>query len=60
MHSLNNYIEPSPGTYGSKLTMSNILNIFNDERKEIFKVRVNPVMTIGGLKTRIAQHYKVD
>ena len=40
--------------------MTNILSIFNDQTKEIFKVRVNPVMTLGGLKQRIAAHYKID
>ena len=40
--------------------MTNILSIFNVQTKEIFKVRVNPVMTLGGLKTRIAAHYSVN
>ena len=40
--------------------MTNILGIFNDQTKEIFKVRVNPVMTLGGLKNRIGAHYNVN
>jgi hypothetical protein len=40
--------------------MTNILSIFNDQTKEIFKVRVNPVMTLGGLKNRIGAHYNVN
>jgi len=35
---------------GSNFFMANILNIYNDQNKEIFQVRVNPVLTIGGLK----------
>ena len=35
----------------------NVLQLYNDELKDIFKVRVNPVMTIGGLKQRIADKY---
>ena len=44
------YISPSPGTFGSRIYMQNILSVYNEQTKEIFKVRVNPVMTIGGLK----------
>ena len=52
------YISPSPGTFGSRIYMQNILSVYNEQSKEILKVRVNPVMTIGGLKQRIAQKYK--
>lgn len=38
--------------------MQNILSVYNEQTKEILKVRVNPVMTIGGLKLIIAQKYK--
>lgn len=39
--------------------LSNILSVYNDQLKEIFQVRVNPVLTVGGLKQRIANHYKL-
>ena len=38
---------------------SNVLSVFNPAQKEIFKIRVNQVMTIGGLKERVASKYKL-
>ena len=52
-------IEPSPGLGGNDLYMPNILSVFNEEQKDIFQIRVNPVLTIGGLKMRIAAHYRL-
>ena len=43
-------IMPSPGIGGNLFHMQNILSVYNDKTKEIFQVRVNPVMNIGGLK----------
>jgi hypothetical protein len=43
-------IEPSPGLGGQELYMPNIISVYNEETKEIFQIRVNPVLTIGGLK----------
>ena len=40
-----------------KVVAANILQLFNAESKEIFKVRVNPVLTVGGLKQRVATRY---
>lgn len=37
--------------------MTNILSVYNEQLKEIFQVRSNPVLTIGGLKDRVALHY---
>lgn len=54
------FIEPSPGTYGSRFYMENIINVYNEELKDIFQVRVNPILTIGALKQRIAFNYKVE
>lgn len=40
-----------------KIVAANVLQLFNAESKEIFKVRVNPVLTVGGLKQRVATRY---
>ena len=40
--------------------MENIINVYNEELKDIFQVRVNPILTIGALKQRIAFNYKVE
>lgn len=40
--------------------MPNILSVYNEKSKEIFQIRVNPVMTVGGLKSRIACHYRIS
>jgi len=53
-------IQPSPGIGGNLFYMENILSVYNDQTKEIFQVRVNPVMNIGGLKQKIAAHYGVN
>ena len=59
-HQQSVFIEPSPGTYGSRFYMENIINVYNEELKDIFQVRVNPILTIGALKQRIAFNYKVE
>ena len=46
-------------SYQQPKTTTNVLSVFNPARKEIFKVRVNRVMTIGGLKERVATKYKL-
>lgn len=53
-------IEPSPGLGGQNVFMANIISVYNDQTKEIFQVRVNPVLTIGGLKIRVAAHYGIE
>jgi uncharacterized protein YhbP (UPF0306 family) len=40
--------------------MVNIISVYNEQTKEIFQVRVNPVLSIGGLKERIASHYGIE
>lgn len=64
--------QPSPGGLGSSiaapasLTVSkkphvpNLFTLFNSKTKEIFQVRVNPVMTIGGLKSKISSKYDLE
>lgn len=62
--------QPSPSAHGSiiapaSLTMSkrpqvrNLFTLFNQQTKEIFQMRVNPVMTIGGLKKKIQEKYNL-
>lgn len=37
----------------------NLFTLFNQQTKEIFQMRVNPVMTIGGLKKKIQEKYNL-
>jgi hypothetical protein len=38
----------------------NLFTLFNQQTKEIFQMRVNPVMTIGGLKKKIQEKYNLQ
>lgn len=64
-------LQPSPVAPGSAIaapaavapkqpSVPNLFTIFNSKTKEIFQVRVNPVMTIGGLKSKISGKYNLE
>mmetsp|Transcript_13135 Transcript_13135/g.20418 ORF Transcript_13135/g.20418 Transcript_13135/m.20418 type:complete len:130 (-) Transcript_13135:453-842(-) len=40
--------------------MQNVLSVYNESTKQILQVRTNPIMTVGGLKQRIALKYSYN
>lgn len=51
---------PASLTGSKKPNIPNLFTLFNAKTKEIFQVRVNPVMTIGGLKSKISSKYNLQ